>query len=263
MEGENMRKRSLVVGLLAGAATAVAVAVVPSAFADDSAGVTPKIVGGGDADQTYSFMVSLQEGGQHFCGGSLIKPDLVVTAAHCVEGTDPASINMRIGSNEHANGGEEAQAASVTVHPDYDGQSPGNDIALVKLAAPAASAPIPLAAEAPVGTKSRLLGWGQTCPEPGGCGAPDILQQLDVEVLDAGQCTGIEGSLELCTSNPNGNAGACYGDSGGPQIVGTNGAFELIGVTSRSGNGDSTCATGPSIYTATPAYADFINSGGA
>ena len=74
-----MRKRSLVVGLLAGAATAVAVAVVPSAFADDTAGVTPKIVGGGDADQTYSFMVSLQEGGQHFCGGSLVKPDLVVT----------------------------------------------------------------------------------------------------------------------------------------------------------------------------------------
>jgi secreted trypsin-like serine protease len=254
-----MRKRSLVVGLLAGVVTAAAAAVmVPSAFADNEGGVTPKIVGGGDADQEYSFMVSLQDGGQHFCGGSLINAEWVVTAAHCVQGQDPSAVSMRIGTTKWAEGGEEAQAAEITVNPGYDGQSPGNDIALVKLAAPATSAPIQLAGEAPTGTKSRLLGWGQTCPEPGGCGAPDILQQLDVEVLDAGSCTDIDGSVELCTSNPNGNAGACYGDSGGPQIVGDAGNFQLIGVTSRSGNGDSTCATGPSIYTNATAYADWI-----
>lgn len=73
-------------------------------------------------------------------------------------------------------------------HEGYDGVTAGNDIALARLVAPATSAPVAPAGDAPVGTASRLLGWGQTCPEPGGRGAPDFLQQPDVSVLDAGAC---------------------------------------------------------------------------
>ncbi|AXB45772.1 S1 family peptidase [Amycolatopsis albispora] len=251
-----MKARSLVVGLLTGAACAVAaVAGATPAGAD----VTPFIVGGNDADQEYSWMVSLQEGGNHFCGGSLISPEWVLTAAHCVQGSSADSISARIGSNDRTSGGEEAQAAEVVVHPDYTGTGAGGDIALVKLSAPAKSAPISLGTTTDAGTKTRLLGWGQTCPERGGCDAPVQLQQLDTQVVEADKCTGIDGSVELCTDNPGGDAGACYGDSGGPQIVGSAGKYELIGVTSRTGNGDPTCATGPSIYTSAPAYSDWIS----
>lgn len=254
-----MRARSLVVGLLAGSATALALTVGPVASADEPAGVSPKIVGGTDADQEYSFMVSLSTDGDHFCGGSLIDAEWVVTAAHCVEGKDPSTVALRIGSNDRTTGGEEAQAAELIPNPDWDA-NPGNDIALVKLAAPATSTPIAIADSAEVGTESRIIGWGQTCPGEGCPDLPTMLQQLDTSVVDAGECTKIDGTVELCTDNPGDNAGACYGDSGGPQIVKDGEDWKLIGDTSRSGNGDPNCATGPSIYTNVTKYTDWISS---
>jgi secreted trypsin-like serine protease len=73
-----------------------------------------------------------------------------------------------------------------------------------------------------------------------------------------GSCLGISGASEICTNNPGGNKGACYGDSGGPQIKQVSGVWQLIGATSRAGNNNSTCATGPSIYVDVPYFRTWI-----
>lgn len=263
-----MRKRFLAVGLLSAAATAAATLGSTAAAADTADDpVNPYIIGGNDATEDYPFITALLDSadGSQFCGGSLIKADYVLTAAHCVEGSTPDQVDLRIGSHDRTQGGEEIGASEITIHPDYQGT---HDIALIKLESPAQAEPIQLgtAASTEVGTKSRILGWGQTTPTPGGDGGSDTLQELDVSVVDPAGCEGggIDAETELCTENPNGDSGACYGDSGGPQIAKEDEKWVLIGDTSRSG-GSQECAVEPSIYTNTVAHLDWVNevTGGA
>ncbi|MGW1676522.1 S1 family peptidase [Saccharopolyspora sp. NPDC002376] len=243
-----MRKRSVLIAALAAVGALGALGMPATAQPDD---VNPYIVGGHDATEEYSFMVSLQQQDSHICGASLIKPDWAVTAAHCVQGG--GDFTVRIGSNDHTTGGEEASVTNVQTHP-------SGDIAVLQLDHAVQATPINIASAAgDAGTATRIIGWGQTCAEPG-CGpAPQTLQELDTQIVDDNTCQDIDGQGEICTDNPNGDSGACYGDSGGPQIKGTQGNWELIGATSRAGNNDSTCATGPSIYTDVTAYADWVN----
>lgn len=215
----------------------------------------PDVVGGSPAP-AYSFMASLQNlSGSHFCGASVVHANWAVTARHCVLGSSPSSIKVRVGSNDRTTGGQLVNVTSIATHPSYD-------IAVIGLTTVnALYPPIVIAASSgATGTPTRIMGWGQTCPSPNGCGAAPIqLQQLNTSIVADGGCTGIYAAQEICTSNPGGVAGACYGDSGGPQVKTVGGAWQLVGATSRSGGG-STCAVAPSIYVDVPYFRSWIQS---
>ncbi|MFI9816207.1 S1 family peptidase [Saccharothrix variisporea] len=249
-----MKVRTLFTAFAVAIGAAFAAAGGAAAAPSDDGELTPYIVGGGNATQVYSFMVSLQSTtGSHFCGGSLIKANWVVTAKHCVQGRSASSIRTRIGSTNRTSGGSVASGAQIVTHPSYD-------IALLRLSTSVSQAPIAVAASSgAVGTATRIIGWGQTCAPRGCGGAPITLQELNTSIVSDSSCQGIYGSYEICTNNPNGNSGACYGDSGGPQIKSVNGVWQLIGATSRAGNSSSTCATGPSIYMDVPAFRSWIS----
>jgi secreted trypsin-like serine protease len=251
-----MKLRSMAGALATGAVLLASVfAPAPAAAAPPSSGgLQPNIVGG-TAAPAYTFMASLQTlAGGHTCGASVVHANWAVTARHCVAGVMPATRQLRVGSANRTAGGVVVAVTAIFTHAT-------DDIALLQIAAvPAAYTPIVIATTSgPVGTFTRIMGWGQTCPNPGACGAPVPLQQLNTSIVADGGCIGIIAANEICTSNPGGIAGACYGDSGGPQIKSVNGRWQLIGETSRSGGG-AICATAPSIYVDVPVFRPWIQA---
>ncbi|MER7167610.1 snapalysin family zinc-dependent metalloprotease [Micromonospora sp. NPDC000207] len=206
--------------------------------------VTPMVVGGRPATENYPFMVYVSG-----CTGSLIKANWAVTAKHC--GT-PASV--RVGSVNRTSGGTVVSVVRAVNHPTID-------VKLLQLGSSVSYAPAPIpTTSGAVGTATRIIGWGQTCA-PRGCGsAPAVANELDTSIVADTRCLGINAPYEICTNNTNGNSGACYGDSGGPQVRRINGAWSLIGVTSRAGNNNSTCATAPSIYGDLPSIRSWVNT---
>ncbi|EDW02911.1 trypsin [Drosophila grimshawi] len=202
--------------------------------------------------EAYPYQVSIQRtNGFHFCGGSLIKDNIVLTAAHCMQKYKAGEMQVRLGSTNSDKDGEVVSVESFKFHEDYDSSLMINDVALIKLSSPvrmtAKVRTIDLAKDTPkTGTPAVVTGWGTTCFLF--CSSPKILQMVDVSVLQIEDCRkepyayGEESILETMVCANGEKKDACQGDSGGPLVA--NGV--QIGVVSW-GNG---CAWSsyPGVY---------------
>lgn len=226
------------------------------------------IVGGAPETTNYPWMGSMQQGGQHGCGATLIDPQWAMTAFHCVEqwygDVAAANVTVRFGSNDRTAGGVLASVDGVQVPP--GARLDGADIALMHLAQPVNLPVAQLADASPqIGSQARLIGWGVTCtqslPPIFYCGqSPTALHGVEVPLVDDWMCTsfvyGIAGPSELCLGHYFSGKTACYGDSGGPAIIGD----RVVGVTSRSGQTwlYGNCQVAPIIYTDVAFFHDWI-----
>lgn len=212
-----------------------------------SASLRPMIVGGSDATAgEFPFIVSLQAGGMgHFCGGSLIKKNWVLTAAHCTEGGYINKVYLGLLDQNDASGAEIRNPKRIVRHPLYDQQTTDYDFALIELDQDSTYVPIELNSNEiliPTEPASEMLslvaGWGEMSQSLQTMNSADLLQKVEVPLVTKDVCdkayAGMITDRMICAGLPAGGKDSCYGDSGGPLTVTdpVTGVRRLIGVVS-------------------------------
>lgn len=205
--------------------------IAPRSLAEteDLRRVMPRIVGGVeapiDAWPWAAAIVSVRPDGSLFqyCGGSLIGPDWVLTAAHCRVRTNDRVV---LGRHDLTTGAGEVRSISfVLSHSAYNPATNDNDIALVKLANASRQDSVGLIdagdAAAQPGDDATIIGWGalaQAGP------TSDTLQQVVVPVRSNAECKQAYGAgaitdRMICAGFDAGQRDSCQGDSGGAMMV--------------------------------------------
>jgi trypsin len=208
-----------------------------------------KIVGGTKAG-SYPWMAAVANttGGslfdRQFCGGSLIAPDWILTAAHCLDGEVAEGLQILVNFNdlEDSSGAVIRGVKGIYIHPSYRDVSGDlyNDVALILLDAPINSVTPIDVATSPVavttGAAVRAIGWGDTKSSPR---FPTELQEVDLaiaSITSARQAYGVSNLDSRHLAAIAGGKDTCGGDSGGPlfDLDGANGGASplLVGITS-------------------------------
>ncbi|MCB0215911.1 MAG: trypsin-like serine protease [Caldilineae bacterium] len=237
----------------------------------------PTIVGGEvSAPGQWPWQAALLTAGEpdsfdaQFCGGTLIDPEWVLTAAHCVEGSGTdgvmpaADLEIGLGMQDlSADDGYRAAVAQIVVHPDYwdaDPETAVGDLALVRLAEAQPEtarvrslARIDDSADPAIqpGEVALTSGWGDT-----GDGPSAQLRHVAIPIVDPSLC---DSAGEAVCAGSLGHD-SCYGDSGGPLMVqGPGGAWRHAGLVSAGTTEVCGGADNYTLYTSSAFYADWID----
>jgi V8-like Glu-specific endopeptidase len=226
-----------------------------------------RIVGGTETSvRELPFQVGLHFGGatpnqMPSCGGSLIAPNWVVTAAHCA-GANFVSVGAH---NQQDNSDPCKEIIGVKrqiMHPDYNSNTLMNDIMLLELDSRTDYTPIGIYSTTKnnlelQGTDLWISGWGTTS-EGGSQSA--TLQKASVPVYPDSECYRGDSTSQsittICAGFNTGGIDSCQGDSGGPLFGQVDGIYKLVGITSwgigcaQAGN--------PGVYTRVSQYQDWI-----
>lgn len=252
--------------------------VVAKHRASDLAGAaTPRIVGGSTTTiASYPWQVALvydagrfsgNDFQRFFCGGELITPRIVQTAAHCLSGTDPDSGGGNMDTNDldvvlgrttlSATGGQRLDVIDGAIDGAYSAAADDFDAAWLVLSSASSQDPIKIAGSdesavwAP-GALSQASGWGTTSS---GGSVSDTLRVATTPIISDASCAGgavygsdFHSSTMVCAGSLAGGVDSCQGDSGGPlQAPIAGGGYRLVGIVSWG----SGCASpnSPGVYT--------------
>ncbi|XP_066252002.1 ovochymase-like [Euwallacea similis] len=235
-------------------------------FMKDRTELNTRIIGGDVATpHEYPFQVALYiyvYSAIYFCGGSLITPEWVLTAAHCTESA--TNITVVLGSHNISAETETSRVvyhtATYIVHENWNLTTLQNDISLIKLPQNVTLndyidiVPIAGGTNLYTGSTSTILGWGLTIAGS----LSSVLRYVNTPVISNDECTSYDAysryivDHHLCTSG-NGTVGSCNGDSGGPILInGTQVGLVSFGVTN--------CSAGyPSVNTRLTEFYTWIN----